>query len=297
MTSSGWPGLPRPGPRHRQLLPTELHVATRRAPTDAELADLRFAWSVVKQRNPTRSCSPVGPRLASAWARPAATMPSSSRSAGPGSMPAAGRASWPPTRSSVRRRPARRHRGRRHRGHPARRQRARSRSSRPPTAGSPCCYRHPPLSPLRPDMRRPLAALALLTLAACSGPSPYRNADLGGTVSWQEKDRLRSRRHPDRLPGGRLGAGDLAPGRPAEARQPGAGSRALRRHHDKGMIASPTARCWRCRWSMWTRPRLSAQGRDRRPGQARDGDERAAAGADQGPTAAGRARTRATPLG
>ena len=31
-----------------KLLPTELHVATRRAPTDAELADLRFAWAVVK---------------------------------------------------------------------------------------------------------------------------------------------------------------------------------------------------------------------------------------------------------
>ena len=31
-----------------RLLPTELHVATRRAPSEAELADLRFAWAVVK---------------------------------------------------------------------------------------------------------------------------------------------------------------------------------------------------------------------------------------------------------
>jgi phosphoribosylaminoimidazolecarboxamide formyltransferase/IMP cyclohydrolase len=31
-----------------KLLSTELQVATRRAPTDAELADLRFAWTVVK---------------------------------------------------------------------------------------------------------------------------------------------------------------------------------------------------------------------------------------------------------
>jgi phosphoribosylaminoimidazolecarboxamide formyltransferase / IMP cyclohydrolase len=31
-----------------KLLPTELHVATRRVPTDEELADLRFAWAVVK---------------------------------------------------------------------------------------------------------------------------------------------------------------------------------------------------------------------------------------------------------
>jgi uncharacterized lipoprotein YbaY len=36
-------------------------------------------------------------------------------------------------------------------------------------------------------MRRPLATLALLALAGCSGSSPYRNADLGGAVSWQEK--------------------------------------------------------------------------------------------------------------
>ena len=34
-----------------KLLPTELHVATRRAPTDEELADLRFAWAVVKHVN------------------------------------------------------------------------------------------------------------------------------------------------------------------------------------------------------------------------------------------------------
>ena len=31
-----------------KLLPTQLHLATRRAPTDAELADLVFAWQVVK---------------------------------------------------------------------------------------------------------------------------------------------------------------------------------------------------------------------------------------------------------
>jgi phosphoribosylaminoimidazolecarboxamide formyltransferase/IMP cyclohydrolase len=31
-----------------QLLPSQLQVATRRAPTDAELADLTFAWQVVK---------------------------------------------------------------------------------------------------------------------------------------------------------------------------------------------------------------------------------------------------------
>jgi uncharacterized lipoprotein YbaY len=36
-------------------------------------------------------------------------------------------------------------------------------------------------------MRRPLAAIALLLVAACTGPSPYRNADLGGTVSWPER--------------------------------------------------------------------------------------------------------------
>lgn len=36
-------------------------------------------------------------------------------------------------------------------------------------------------------MRRPLAALALLALAACSGPGPYRNAELGGTVTWTEE--------------------------------------------------------------------------------------------------------------
>ena len=36
-------------------------------------------------------------------------------------------------------------------------------------------------------MRRPLAALALLSLAGCSSPGRYRNADLGGTVSWTEK--------------------------------------------------------------------------------------------------------------
>ncbi len=36
-------------------------------------------------------------------------------------------------------------------------------------------------------MRRPLAALAFLLTAACAGPSPYRNADLGGTVTWPEK--------------------------------------------------------------------------------------------------------------
>jgi phosphoribosylaminoimidazolecarboxamide formyltransferase/IMP cyclohydrolase len=31
-----------------RLLPSQLHVATRRAPTEAELADLLFAWKVVK---------------------------------------------------------------------------------------------------------------------------------------------------------------------------------------------------------------------------------------------------------
>lgn len=31
-----------------RLLPTELHVATKRVPSEAELADLRFAWAVVK---------------------------------------------------------------------------------------------------------------------------------------------------------------------------------------------------------------------------------------------------------
>ena len=31
-----------------KLLPTQLQLATRRAPTDAELADLVFAWQVVK---------------------------------------------------------------------------------------------------------------------------------------------------------------------------------------------------------------------------------------------------------
>jgi phosphoribosylaminoimidazolecarboxamide formyltransferase/IMP cyclohydrolase len=31
-----------------KLLPTQLHLATRRAPTDVELADLAFAWQVVK---------------------------------------------------------------------------------------------------------------------------------------------------------------------------------------------------------------------------------------------------------
>ena len=81
------------------------------------------------------------------------------------------------------------------------------------------------LSPLRPDMRRLLAALALVTLAACSGPSPYRNADLGGTVIWQEVVY-----GPDATlivylvdASGRR----LRSGRPAKARQPGAGSRAL----------------------------------------------------------------------
>jgi uncharacterized lipoprotein YbaY len=36
-------------------------------------------------------------------------------------------------------------------------------------------------------LHRTTAAIATLLLAACSSPGPYRNADLGGTVSWSEK--------------------------------------------------------------------------------------------------------------
>ncbi|MGD9509651.1 MAG: YbaY family lipoprotein [Geminicoccaceae bacterium] len=36
-------------------------------------------------------------------------------------------------------------------------------------------------------MRNHLAALALLLLAACAGPTPYQNADITGTVSWSER--------------------------------------------------------------------------------------------------------------
>ena len=35
-------------------------------------------------------------------------------------------------------------------------------------------------------MRRPLAALALLLVAACGGPTPYQNATLSGNVLWSE---------------------------------------------------------------------------------------------------------------
>ncbi len=36
-------------------------------------------------------------------------------------------------------------------------------------------------------MRLLLTALAFLSLAACSSPSPYQNADLSGQVSWSER--------------------------------------------------------------------------------------------------------------
>jgi len=36
-------------------------------------------------------------------------------------------------------------------------------------------------------MRNHLAALAVLLLAACAGPTPYQNADITGTVSWSEQ--------------------------------------------------------------------------------------------------------------
>ena len=36
-------------------------------------------------------------------------------------------------------------------------------------------------------MRNHLAALAVLLLAACAGPTPYQNADITGTVSWSER--------------------------------------------------------------------------------------------------------------
>ena len=35
-------------------------------------------------------------------------------------------------------------------------------------------------------MRRPLAALALLLVAACGGPTPYQNATVSGNVLWSE---------------------------------------------------------------------------------------------------------------
>ena len=36
-------------------------------------------------------------------------------------------------------------------------------------------------------MRNRLAALTVLLLAGCAGPSPYQNADITGTVSWSER--------------------------------------------------------------------------------------------------------------
>lgn len=36
-------------------------------------------------------------------------------------------------------------------------------------------------------MRNQLAALAVLLLAACAGPTPYQNADITGSVSWSER--------------------------------------------------------------------------------------------------------------
>lgn len=36
-------------------------------------------------------------------------------------------------------------------------------------------------------MRRLLATVVLALLAACASPSPYKNADLGGTVSYRQK--------------------------------------------------------------------------------------------------------------
>ena len=134
-------------------------------------------------------------------------------------------------------------------------------------------------------MRRPLAALALLTLAACSGPSPYRNADLGGTVSWQEKIVY----GPDAT----LIVYLVDASGPETSLQvdlqkldnPVPGAELYAATTLEGMIASPTrflagGAAGACR----RKPRLSAQGRDRRPGQARDGNGRAATGPDQGPT-------------
>jgi uncharacterized lipoprotein YbaY len=36
-------------------------------------------------------------------------------------------------------------------------------------------------------MRNQLAVLGVLLLAACTGPTPYQNADITGTVGWSER--------------------------------------------------------------------------------------------------------------
>ena len=167
MTSSGWPGLPRPGPRHRQTpCPPSSMSPGGRPPTQAGRPALRLERRQARGDRARRGGATVGIGMG----QTSRSMPSSSRSAGLGAcrQPAVRRG----IRRVLRARPARRHRGRRHRGHPARRQRARRghRGRRP--ARSPCSATGILLSPLRPDMRRPLAALALITLAAAPGPRP-----------------------------------------------------------------------------------------------------------------------------